>query len=68
MDQDLRKIMEQVGDHATTGKYQDRNSIAKWEDIINPQTKQVIRDNALQFISDNMNHLPMYYVPGTEFK
>lgn len=30
--------------------------------------RQVIRDDALQFIRDNANHLPMYYVPGTEFQ
>jgi len=30
--------------------------------VLNPQ------DDALDFIKRNMNHLPMYYVPGTEFK
>jgi len=27
----------------------------------------MIEDETLEFVKTNMNHLPMYYVPGEEF-
>ena len=78
LDSKLKKLLEEIGEFALGGKYMDRDNYDKWKDQIGDNVKQLIRviflwlkffqDNALQFISDNMNHLPMYYVPGTEFK
>jgi hypothetical protein len=28
----------------------------------------MIEDETLEFVKTNMNHLPMYYIPGQEFK
>jgi hypothetical protein len=32
------------------------------------KTVKMIEDETLEFIKTNMNHLPMYYIPGQEFK
>ena len=64
----MKKILDDVGEHALSGKFLDREDYKKYTEQIDDNIKQLIRDNALQFISDNMNHLPMYYVPATEFK
>jgi len=31
------------------------------------KTVKYIEDETLEFIKTNMNHLPMYYIPGKEF-
>ena len=36
--------------------------------MVDPKTVRMIQDETLQFIKTNMNHLPMYYIPGKEFE
>lgn len=31
------------------------------------RTVKAIQEETLEFIKTNMNHLPMYYIPGEEF-
>jgi len=34
---------------------------------LDKKTIKMIEDETLEFVKTNMNHLPMYYVPGEEF-
>ncbi|PCJ22390.1 MAG: hypothetical protein COA94_09140, partial [Rickettsiales bacterium] len=45
----------------------DRDQFDKLKSMLDPKTKKMIEDETLEFIKVNMNHLPMYYIPGEEF-
>jgi len=36
--------------------------------MLEVKTTRMIEEETLEFIKTNMNHLPMYYIPGQEFK
>ena len=36
--------------------------------MLEAKTTRMIEEETLEFIKTNMNHLPMYYIPGKEFK
>lgn len=35
--------------------------------MMDSKTIKMIEDETLEFVRVNMNHLPMYYIPGEEF-
>jgi hypothetical protein len=37
------------------------------EKMLDSKTVKMIEDETLEFVRVNMNHLPMYYIPGEEF-
>ncbi len=37
------------------------------EKMLDSKTIKMIEDETLEFVRVNMNHLPMYYIPGEEF-
>lgn len=39
----------------------------EYKKMLDPETVRQIQDETLQFIKVNLNHLPMYYIPGDEF-
>jgi hypothetical protein len=41
--------------------------LAELQKQLDPKTVKMIEDETLEFVKTNMNHLPMYYVPGEEF-
>lgn len=45
----------------------NREAYAELEKMVDPKTIKMIEDDTLEFIKVNMNHLPMYYIPGEEF-
>ena len=49
------------GEGVTRDEYEDLHK------LLDPKTIKMIEDETLEFIKVNMNHLPMYYIPGEEF-
>jgi hypothetical protein len=44
-----------------------REQIQNLRKKLDNKTVKYIEDETLEFIKTNMNHLPMYYIPGKEF-
>jgi hypothetical protein len=40
----------------------------KIKQSLDPKIHKMIEAETLEFIKTNMNHLPMYYIPGQEFE
>ncbi len=45
-----------------------RDLIKQLAGMLDTKTVRMIEEETLEFIKTNMNHLPMYYIPGCEFK
>lgn len=45
----------------------DRKQFQDLRKLMDAKTVKMIEDETLEFIKVNMNHLPMYYIPGEEF-
>ena len=45
-----------------------RDMIKQLSGMLEAKTTRMIEEETLEFIKTNMNHLPMYYIPGQEFK
>jgi hypothetical protein len=45
-----------------------RDLIKQLGGMLDTKTVRMIEEETLEFIKTNMNHLPMYYIPGCEFK
>jgi hypothetical protein len=73
---DLLRLMNDTADQSLKLEgFLSRTLLSDKLAAVPEHLRQVIRvdtidfqDDTLQFIRDNTNHLPMYYVPGTEFK
>jgi hypothetical protein len=44
-----------------------REHIKQLSGMLDKNTVKMIQEETLEFIKTNMNHLPMYYIPGQEF-
>jgi len=44
-----------------------RDNIQALSKHLDKNTVKMIQDETLEFIKTNLNHLPMYYIPGHEF-
>jgi hypothetical protein len=44
-----------------------RDQIDQLSKYLDSRTVKAIEDETLEFVKTNMNHLPMYYIPGEEF-
>ena len=60
----LRRIQEQLSANKQVTKADVEEIVAS----VNPKTTKYIEDETVNYLRANMNHLPMYYVPGTEFE
>ena len=59
----LRKVSEQLSHNKKITKADVEEIVAS----VDPKTVKYIEDQTVNYLRANMNHLPMYYVPGTEF-
>eukprot|EP00831_Metopus_contortus_P032034 TRINITY_DN2597_c0_g1_i1.p1 TRINITY_DN2597_c0_g1~~TRINITY_DN2597_c0_g1_i1.p1 ORF type:complete len:432 (-),score=73.30 TRINITY_DN2597_c0_g1_i1:73-1368(-) len=66
--EELQKLLGKVSDDILKGKKFNKEKIDKIVSKIDPKTIKYIEDSTVAYIRANQNHLPMYYVPGTEFK
>lgn len=65
---DIQGILEKAFDSTKNGEGLEREQIEILRSMVDPKTVRMIQDETLQFIKTNMNHLPMYYIPGKEFE
>lgn len=64
---DVQALLQQAFDKTKHGQGLTREQIDHFCKNIDPKTVKMIEDETLEFIKTNMNHLPMYYIPGEEF-
>ncbi len=60
----LHRISDQLSSNKTITKADVQDIVAN----VTPKTIKYIEDETINYLRANMNHLPMYYVPGTEFE
>lgn len=66
--EDMREILKKVFDESENGEGISRERMKELKKLMNDKTIQSIEDETLEFIKVNLNHLPMYYIPGDEFE
>lgn len=64
---DVQAILEQAFENTKKGEGITREQFRDLRKLLDAKTVKMIEDETLEFIKVNMNHLPMYYVPGEEF-
>ncbi len=64
---DVQAILEQAFESTKNGDGITREQFRELRKLLDAKTVKMIEDETLEFIKVNMNHLPMYYVPGEEF-
>ena len=65
--QDVQSILEKAFETTKNGEGITREQMEDFKKYVDPATTRMIQDETLEFIKTNMNHLPMYYIPGKEF-
>ena len=65
--EDMQEILKKVFDESQDGKGISRDRMQELKKMMNTTTIQTIEEETLEFIKVNLNHLPMYYIPGDEF-
>jgi hypothetical protein len=64
---DVQIILEKAFSGTRDGQGIDRETFKDLRKLLDPKTIKLVEDETLEFIKVNMNHLPMYYIPGEEF-
>jgi hypothetical protein len=64
---DMQEILKKVFDESQNGEGITRERMGQLRKMMDPETVKMIEDETMEFIKVNLNHLPMYYVPGDEF-
>ena len=64
---DVQIILEKAFEMTKNGEGIQRDNFHELKKMLDPKTVKMIEDETLEFIKVNMNHLPMYYIPGEEF-
>lgn len=60
-------IMESVAKLTEDGMELSRDHVDEILTKLPPDVRSLIEDRLLAYLRQNMNHLPMYYIPGAEF-
>lgn len=64
---DVQVVLEKAFESTKNGEGITREQFRELRKLLDAKTVKMIEDETLEFIKVNMNHLPMYYVPGEEF-
>ena len=64
---DVQLILEKAFDETKNGEGITRDKFNELRSQLDSKTVKLIEDETLEFIKVNINHLPMYYIPGEEF-
>lgn len=65
--EDVQNILHQALEDSKSGLGLDRKALMAYQDKLSGPSLKMIEDETLEFIKTNLNHLPMYYIPGHEF-
>lgn len=60
-------VLEKAFEQTRGGEGISRENFRDLRKLLDAKTVKMIEDETLEFIKVNMNHLPMYYIPGEEF-
>ena len=63
----MQIILEKAFETTKNGEGIKREQFDDLRKHMDAKTVKMIEDETLEFIKVNMNHLPMYYIPGEEF-
>jgi len=66
--EELQTLLGRVTDQIMEGKKFTKEDVEEIVNNIDPKTVKYIEDATVNYLRANQNHLPMYYVPGTEFE
>ena len=64
---DIQEILKKVFDESQNEAGITRERMHQLKKMMDQETSKMIVDETLEFIKANLNHLPMYFVPGEEF-
>lgn len=64
---DVQIILERAFENTRNGEGINRDQFDELKKMMDAKTAKMIEDETLEFVRVNMNHLPMYYIPGEEF-
>lgn len=64
---DVQLVLSKAFETTQNGEGITRDQFRDLRKLLDPKTVKMIEDETLEFIKVNMNHLPMYYIPGEEF-
>ena len=64
----LQILLKKVSEQVLTGKKFTKKDVEEIVSNIDPDIVKYIEDSTVNYLRVNQNHLPMYYVPGTEFE
>lgn len=65
---DVQALLEKAFETTKNGEGISRGQLAEFRKLMDPKTIRMIQEETLEFVKTNMNHLPMYYIPGKEFE
>lgn len=63
----MQVVLEKAFETTKNGEGISREAFLDLRKMVDGKTVKMIEDETLEFIKVNMNHLPMYYIPGEEF-
>lgn len=63
----MQNVLEKAFESTRNGEGIPREQFRELRKMLDPKTVKMIEDETLEFVKVNMNHLPMYYIPGEEF-
>jgi len=66
--EELQSLLGKVSEQVLSGKKFTKADVDEIVTKIDPKTTKFIEDATVDYLRANQNHLPMYYVPGTEFE
>lgn len=61
--ENIAKLLANAQKHAREGKFIDKDYYEQQKKLIAPEIIKAIQQGTLDFLSENSNHLPMYYIP-----
>ncbi len=66
--EELQVLLGKVSEQVLQGKKFGKEDVEEIVKKIDPKVVKYIEDSTVDYLRANQNHLPMYYVPGTEFE
>ena len=65
---ELQTLLGKVSERLVEGKKFAKEDVDGIVKDLDPKVSKYIEDSTVDYLKQNQNHLPMYYVPGTEFE
>lgn len=66
--EELQILLGKVSERVTDGKKFAKEDVDDIVKNIDPKLSKYVEEATVDYLRANQNHLPMYYVPGTEFE